>query len=81
MKKLLAVGALALGLMNTSCIGSNQAFNGIHDWNEGVSENKWAQEAVHLGFWILPVYNFALLGDIVIFNSVEFWTGENPLAD
>jgi hypothetical protein len=81
MKKLLIAGALALGLMNTSCIGTNQAFNGIHEWNQGMSDSKWVQEGVHLALWIVPVYNFALLGDIVIFNSVEFWTGDNPLAD
>ncbi len=70
------IGALAVSLLCTACIGTNSTFNNLRDWNEDVSENKWAQEGVHLAFWILPVYPLALLGDIVIFNSIEFWGGE-----
>ena len=28
---------------------------------------------------IIPVYGLATLGDAIIFNSIEFWTGENPI--
>ena len=31
--------------------------------------------------YIIPVYEFALLGDVVIFNAVEYWSGDNPIAD
>jgi len=72
---------LVLGLACTSCIGTNSAFNGIRDWNGEVAESKWGQEAVHLVCWIVPVYGLALLGDVVIFNSIEFWGGENPVGD
>ena len=78
MKKLIA--SLALGLAATSCIGTNSAFNGVHDWNQGISEDKWVQEAVHIGCLIVPVYQLAFLGDVVVFNSIEFWGGENPVA-
>jgi hypothetical protein len=27
----------------------------------------------------LPVYGLATLGDAVVFNSIEFWTGDNPV--
>ncbi len=68
------------GLHRAYDAGTAGQFDNVHTWNEGVSEDKWVQEAVHLGMWIVPVYQISLLGDIVIFNSVEFWTDENPLA-
>ena len=36
-------------------------------------------EVAFLGCVILPVYGLAMLGDAIIFNSVEFWTGDNPM--
>ena len=32
------------------------------------------------GLLIIPVYELAGLGDFVIFNLIEFWTGKNPIA-
>ena len=29
--------------------------------------------------WIIPVYELAILGDFLIFNTIEFATGSNPL--
>lgn len=81
MKKRLAALAISAGLLSGACIGTNSAFNSVHDWNEGISDSKWAQEAVHLAFVIIPVYGIALLGDYIIFNSIEFWGGSNPVAD
>ena len=79
MKKRIAALALCAGLLGGSCIGSNAAFNGIHDWNQGVSDSKWAQAGVHLAFVIIPVYGLSLLGDYLIFNTIEFWGGNNPV--
>lgn len=77
MKSKLAIAAAAAALLSTSCIGPNNAFNGIHSWNSRVSDSKWVNELVHIGCWIIPVYGLALFGDIVLFNSIEFWGGEN----
>ena len=79
MKKLLTATVLATGLFASSCIGPNKAFNGIADWNAEVTDNKWTNELIHLACWIVPVYPIALWGDIVIFNSIEFWGGDNPI--
>ena len=81
MKKRIAALVLGVGLLGGSCIGTNAAFNGIHGWNEDLSENKWANAGVHLAFVIIPVYGLALLGDYVIFNTIEFWGGNNPIGD
>ncbi len=70
---------LATGLLGASCLGPNKAFNKLNDWNQKVTENKWANEAVFLVLNIIPVYGFAYLADIVVFNSIEFWGGKNPM--
>ncbi|HED65954.1 MAG TPA: DUF3332 family protein [Planctomycetes bacterium] len=79
-KKILGLVA-GIALLTTSCLGPNRAFNGLNDWNDNLSENRWANEAVFIGLNIVPVYGLAYLGDILIFNSIEFWGGENPIGD
>lgn len=71
--------ALAASLTTTSCIGSFALFNKLRTWNEGVS-NKFVNELVFIGFWILPVYEVSLLADVLVINSIEFWSGSNPMA-
>ncbi len=80
-KTRIAALALAASLFATSCIGTNEAFNSLHDWNETVTDNKWAQGGIHLGFWVIPAYPLCLLGDILVFNSIEFWGGDNPIKE
>lgn len=77
MKKVLLLGLCAV--MLSGCYGPFRLTKKLHAWN-GSLGNKWANEAVFLVLNILPVYSFSLLGDAVIFNSVEFWTGKNPMA-
>lgn len=70
----------ALVLMLTGCFGSFEATRGVHKWNKSISHNKLAQEALFLGLIIIPVYGVATLLDAIIINSIEFWTGDNPMA-
>ena len=44
-----------------------------------VSENRWVNEAVFLGMNIIPVYGVCLFADYIVLNSIEWWTGENPV--
>lgn len=80
MKKKLVAGLLGLSLLTTSCLGPNNAFDGLTHWNRNMHESKWVNELVFIGLNIIPVYGIAYLGDIVIFNSIEFWGGENPIS-
>lgn len=73
MKKTLIAAALSLGLLSASCLGPNKTFHSLHDWNNEFSENRWANEAVHLGLWIVPAYQISLLVDIIVVNSIEWW--------
>ena len=64
----------------TGCFGSFELARKVHKWNSEVSDAKFVNELVFLGLWILPVYEFAVLGDLLIFNTIEFWEGTDPLA-
>src|SRR5262249_22520002 len=81
MKKLIhsavATFALTACLGTTSCIGPNNLYNGIASWNSRLAESKFVNELVFLGLYIIPVYPLALFGDLILFNSVEFWSGKN----
>lgn len=70
---------LAGSLMFTSCIGSFSLSKKIHSWNSQVG-NKFVNELVFFAFWILPVYEVSLLADVLVLNSIEFWSGSNPVA-
>ena len=76
MKKALLGAALAASLFATSCLGPNRAFNGVHEWNQTVSDEDVVNELVFLGCTILPVYGLAYLVDIVALNTIEYWSGE-----
>lgn len=77
---LLAVVFLTVSLSQYSCIGSFQLTNNLYSWNKNDVGGKWGQELVFLAFIIIPVYSVALLADGIVLNSIEFWTGSNPLA-
>jgi len=70
-------GLLVLGSMTTACYGPFNLTRNLHHWNGSVSSNKWAQE----GMFILlsPVYGICVFGDSLIFNSIQFWGGKNPI--
>lgn len=73
-------GALLLAAaMLSGCYGPFLLTKKLHHWNGQVSENRWVVEGVFLVCAWLPVYGIATLADAIIFNSVEFWTGDNPI--
>lgn len=78
MTRLLATVALAAALSTTAtaCYGSYSAFHAVHKWNGEASGDKWARSAIHLGLWIVPVYPLAIIGDFLVFNTVEHFTDE-----
>ncbi|GLB48406.1 membrane protein [Neptunitalea sp. Y10] len=71
---------LAGSVLCTSCLGSYSAFNGLREWNSGVSDSKFVNNLLFWGLWIVPVYELFILGDTIIFNTIEFWSGSNPVA-
>lgn len=78
MKK--AFTSAACAMMLTGCLGQNALFDTVQDWNATATNNKFVNQGISFVFWWVPVYGLSLLGDIVIFNSIEFWTGTNPIS-
>lgn len=73
------VCAMMGSVMLPSCIGSFTLTNKLLAWNKQIS-NKFVNELVFFAFLVLPVYEVSALADIVVLNSIEFWSGENPVA-
>ncbi len=74
-----AVCALALAIPMSSCIGSFALTNKVLDWNKNIG-NKFVNELVFIAFCIVPVYEVTALCDILVVNSIEFWSGSNPMT-
>ena len=72
--------ALAGSMTFTSCIGSFGLTNKLLSWNQSIN-SKFVNEVVFIVFHIIPVYEISCLADILILNSIEFWSGSNPVAD
>jgi len=79
-KSALAAG-LALALFSASCLGPFNAFNGVRNWNANLNTSDTGKELVFLGFTIVPVYFFAGLADLFVLNTIDYWSGENPVSD
>lgn len=63
----------------SGCFGRFQLTRSVYDLNRSVSD-KYLRSAVTWLFVIAPVYGVAALLDFVVFNLVEFWSGENPVV-
>jgi hypothetical protein len=81
MKKTLLASLLTLGLFGSSCLGPDNLYHSVKNWNADISEQDFINEAVFIGLNIIPVYGFALLGDVIIFNTVTYWSGEDTIKD
>ncbi len=88
MKKLaILAGALASLAMFSGCIGDSNStgdtfacIRTIHKYNTGeITKNKWVNEVL----FIIPgsiCYSIGGFLDCIVFNSIQFWTGKNPLC-
>ena len=63
-----------------ACFGSFPITRKVYRWNLGVHGDKWIRWLVFLVISIVPVYAGAAIFDMVFSNSVEFWTGKQPMA-
>jgi hypothetical protein len=80
-KKIIAlILSFSIGILSfQSCIGNFVLTRKLLNFNQRLS-NKWVNEIVFLVMVIIPVYGVCILIDGIILNSIEFWTGSNPLA-
>ncbi len=62
------------------CYGNMTLTKKVWAWNGSLGSEP-IQTLVMWGLTVVaPVYEIALLGDILFLNTVEYWTGTNPLA-
>lgn len=65
-------------LLFSSCIGSFSLFNKYEKWQCNMTNNKYVNGIV--GLILQPIVgSICLLADAVVLNTIEFWSGENPL--
>lgn len=69
----------AFSVLLSGCFGTFALTRKVYNWNDSF-ESKFAKEAIFLGLNIIPVYGVASFIDGILFNSIEFWTGDNPVA-
>lgn len=77
MKKTISVILIA-AFFTTGCTGSFNLTRKVYNFHRSQAD-KWSDELCFLIVALLPVYGFATLADAIVFNSIEFWTGKNPV--
>lgn len=65
-------------LLFSSCIGRFALTDKVLTWNNQIG-SKFVNELVFVAFWILPVYEITAIADLLVINSIEFWSGNNPV--
>jgi len=70
--------------VTTACYGPFNLTRNVYHWNSNIKgskevNEKWMKEFVFFGMIIIPVYMFSALLDAFIFNSIQFWSGDNPV--
>ncbi|MCI6159955.1 MAG: DUF3332 domain-containing protein [Prevotellaceae bacterium] len=69
---------MAGGMVLNSCIGSYTLFNKFAKWETRATDSKFLNAII--GVLLLPVNGVCLFVDAFILNTIEFWTGSNPMA-
>jgi hypothetical protein len=73
----LLIMALLLNLFG--CYGSFALTKKVYNLNGSLGD-KFMKSIVMWIFMILPVYEAAGFIDLTVLNTIEFWTGSNPMA-
>lgn len=81
MKRIIQSIALSFLIISLSgCFGSFNLTKNVYEMNDNATENGFVKSALMVGLLIIPVYEIAAIADILVLNTIEFWTGENPVA-
>lgn len=70
--------------LTVACYGPFNLTRNVYHWNSGIKgsgevNEKWMKELVFFGMIVIPVYMISALLDAFIFNSIQFWSGDNPV--
>jgi len=77
-KFMVIASATVLGssILFSSCIGSFALSNKFLAWNKTI-DSKFVNEVLFVIFQ--PAYVITMLADVLVLNSIEFWSGDNPV--
>src|SRR3989344_3852926 len=78
MKRLLSILVLFV-FVTTGCTGSFNLTKKVYNWHHS-NPDKWLDEGGFLVCILLPIYGISTFADAIVFNSIEFWTGDNPVV-
>lgn len=79
MKHLKVATVLMAGaLLTSSCVGSFGLFNKLAQWNKRATNEKFLNELIFI--IISPAYAVCSVVDVLVLNTIEFWSGTNPMA-
>ncbi|WP_051333767.1 DUF3332 family protein [Aliagarivorans marinus] len=70
--------ALVLPGLLSGCVGSNVLTGMLLEKNVEAVDNRYARGGLNIA--LSPVYAFTLMGDAMVLNSIEFWTGTHPIT-
>lgn len=79
--KLSKVGAgvaLLICTQLTGCMGQMGLSGLVTKGNLSVVDNRYGRAGLYM--LMAPIYGIAATADLFIFNSIEFWTGKNPIT-
>ncbi|MCL2025873.1 MAG: DUF3332 domain-containing protein [Leptospirales bacterium] len=80
-KRMALLLSLTVGLASfQGCIGNFGLSRTVLNWNQKASPNKWVNELIFLVLCVVQVYTITVIVDALIVNSIQFWTGSNPIA-
>ena len=79
MRKFVITLAL-VAFVSSGCTGSFLLTKKVYNWHRSQSD-KWADEFGFLVCTLIPIYGFSTFADAIVFNSIEFWTGKNPVDE
>lgn len=76
----LTAGALLSAVVFSGCYGKFALTRKVYEINGTITDNKFVHSLITWVFLILPVYSIAGFADFVVLNTIEFWTGSNPMG-
>lgn len=80
-RRLVAAAVLIgfLPLATSGCYGRFELTRKVYRFNGSISHDKWIEWLAFLVLVIVPIYGIAVFVDAIVANSLEFWTGRNPI--
>jgi hypothetical protein len=61
----------------SGCVGSNAVTGHLMVFNVKAVDNRYARGGLNM--LMAPAYALTVAADAIVFNSVEFWSGKNPI--